>query len=240
MPLLVPRWPTHTIMLAPGSYSECWGKLGPCVLLLFEPFVHWAVGVLGAAGWREVSDFWCSEVAENVAAFWSPNCWTCMLIGWCSFWTCFHQMGSFQTCFEFIALVPSAITGNVCLKSPASTTVTPPMSMLLSQISLRERSTASSAPWCDIVHSSQTISCTFFSTSAITEPFEMLETGETNWKWSEVFYCVTVYPCPQLWNEHTGSTECPLHLHRWEWAPQKWKRRIICCMLLHLYSRLID
>ena len=54
------------------------------------------------------------------------------------------------------ALVPFAMTGSVCLKSPASIRGRPPMSVSLLRISRRDLSNASSAFLWAMVHSSHT------------------------------------------------------------------------------------
>ncbi len=55
-----------------------------------------------------------------------------------------------------------------------------------------------------------------------------------------VSYCVIAHPRSQLGNEQPSGTECPLHLRWRRREMQKWEQWIICCILPHPYTRLID
>ncbi len=88
------------------------------------------------------------------------------------------QLRSFQTCFEFIGF---GFFSNYrqCLSEVSSQYNSDTPMRMLSGISLRERSTASSAPRYNMVHSFQTVSRTFSSTLAIVEPFEIFQPGDS-------------------------------------------------------------
>ena len=84
-------------------------------------------------------------------------------------------MEGFRHAFSSSARVPLGMTGKVCLKSPESTNVTPPMMTRQLQMSWRVWSKDTNAALWDIVHSSQTIIQQIFRRFPRPDPLMMLQ-----------------------------------------------------------------
>uniref|UniRef100_A0A0L8HSC8 Uncharacterized protein n=1 Tax=Octopus bimaculoides TaxID=37653 RepID=A0A0L8HSC8_OCTBM len=99
---------------------------------------------------------WRSQV-ENCFAHWSPCNKGRTLVLKENFSTLFYRCEDLLLAFISSDLVCFEMTGNICLKSPDKTNVTPPIDLLLPLMSCRVLLRASIAPLCDMVHSSQMI-----------------------------------------------------------------------------------
>lgn len=97
----------------------------------------------------------------------------------CNNWICFQSGEALRQTLSSSAPVPFGIAGSVCQKSPAKTTVAPPMWALLFLTSLSVGSTVSRAPRCYIVHSLHTINHISCKTLTVANIFEMLQTGDS-------------------------------------------------------------
>src|SRR5258705_3250105 len=88
--------------------------------------------------------------------------------------TCRHKVEYFRQALISSAGVDLGITGNVCLKSPASNIIAFPKGLVFSRKSCNDLSSASIDFLLAIVHSSQTMSLHFFNTVLLSDELEMM------------------------------------------------------------------